>query len=194
MMQHVRKDGQLLLLDQPLVQARRFAVIQQIINRLQHERVRMRQIDGMIPHLQAFHAAVLHERQPLFLLLRHGRNRKRRRGGGGRNLAEIPMDGFDDAGGLHVADNNQRGVVRRVMRRVIREHVVARNALNVLLPADDGMMIRVRRGKNRGFQSHRQLSPGRIKLLFEFFENHGAFGLEFIRIEEAMPHAIRLDL
>ena len=93
---------------------------------------------------------------------------------------------------FHVADDDERGVVRDVVAAIVRVEVVARHRLQVVQPADRRMPVGV--GPERG---RRQLRVedllGVVVAALQLRNHDRPLRLALLGVEQAVVHPLRLD-
>ncbi len=108
------------------------------------------------------------------------------------NLAELAFDFRGELGGVEVADRDQERIRGMVEVAVVAVEVVAGDAAQVGLVADDHVAVGV--GMKRG--SGDLFVQGVAGVVFRALalgEDHGAFRFDFVGIKERVDHAIGLD-
>jgi hypothetical protein len=105
---------------------------------------------------------------------------------------EVMLDAREDVVGIDVTDDDERGVVRPVVRRVVRVQVVARHRLEVLQPADGRVAVGVhaeRAGRQLGVEQLLRIVLAALQLR----DDDRALRLAVVRLVEARAHALGLD-
>jgi len=93
---------------------------------------------------------------------------------------------------VHIADDDERRIVRHVIASVIAVKIVARHRLQIGEPADGRMTIGVRLERGRGELLIEQLI-GIVLAALQFRDDHGALGLAVVGMVQAARHPFRLD-
>ena len=95
--------------------------------------------------------------------------------------AEVVLGAPQRDVGLHVADDDERRVVRHVVAAVVPVQVVARHRLQIRQPSDRRMPVRVRLERGRRQFLIEQLI-GIVVAALELGDDHGALRLAVVRM------------
>jgi hypothetical protein len=110
-----------------------------------------------------------------------------------RDPAEVLLRGGEHLVRVHVADDHEHRVARRVIPPVVVHHVVARDRFDVRLPADDRPAVRAL-PEGGGHQLLGELHGRNVEVHDPLFEHDAALGIELAGIHAQVHHALRLDL
>ncbi len=190
----VGRLGDLVAIDQRLVQSRRLAIAEQRggdgerdgVGALLRRR-EPRQHDGRQRHVRAVLvvAAVF---VPGRFDRSDARNRRRRLG----QRAEILIDPLVEFARIEIAGDDQRGVVGAVVRFMEIDDVLQRRGFEIFDAADARALVRMHEVgilRNRVEQAAVRLGK---HALAQFFLDHGAFGLEVRFVHREVGHALGL--
>ena len=94
--------------------------------------------------------------------------------------------------GVHVADDDQRGVVGDVVAPVVAVQIVARHRLQIGEPADRRVAVRMRFERGRDDFLIEELI-GVVFTAVQLRDDHGAFRFAIVRMVQAVRHPLGLD-
>ena len=124
--------------------------------------------------------------------LRRLDERRARRLRARRNGPERPADSAQHVVGIHVAGDDERGVVRNVVAAVVAVEIVARHRAQVRQPADRRVPIRVgAKGHRRHFLIEQLI--GIVLAALELRDDDRALGLAILWLVEPVRHPLGLD-
>jgi len=109
----------------------------------------------------------------------------------GRNRAEELLHARQHLVCIEVTCNRDDRVVRGVVGAIVLIKLLARHALEVALPADHRMMVRVRL-KCAGLQSFAQQEAGAVFVALPLGDDHRALEFGLLRIEHRVAHTVGL--
>ena len=118
----------------------------------------------------------------------HGRRRRPTRDGG-----EVALNRCEHGGGVKIAYGHGHGVVGRIPGGVVREEIVALHGVQVALPTDNGVAVRVGIEGQRLHFLAEQVGVGILAPL-ALADDYRALRLGLGGVEETVGHAIALHL
>ena len=114
------------------------------------------------------------------------------RDGAARDRAEVRFDPVERLGRLDVADDDQHGAIRTVMKLVKLAEVVGRDPRQVVGPAEDRVPVRVVKVGERQVGLV-EPADGRIQVAGALLDDHVPLGLDLAGVERRAAHPVGLD-